>query len=344
VQKLNPTSSINNSQSATLEDQHAAKPRNPVPLFTRHPGNPILSRKDWPYQVNSVFNAGATLLPDGDTLLLCRVEDRRGLSHLCAARSANGIDGWRIDQKPTLVSSPREYPEEIWGIEDPRITYVAELQQYAIAYTSFARGGPGVSLALTKDFKSFERYGVIMPPEDKDAALLPRRINGHWALIHRPMTTLGAHMWISYSPDLRHWGSHKVMLQARRGGWWDANKIGLCSPPIETERGWLVLYHGVRHTASGSIYRLGLALFDLERPEACLLRGDSWVFGPEAPYERSGDVHDVVFPCGQTIGADGDSIHLYYGAADSCIAVATGSIRDLLAWLDANGYADDVNK
>jgi predicted GH43/DUF377 family glycosyl hydrolase len=136
-----------------------------------------------------------------------------------------------------LPANPRDYPEEIWGIEDPRITYVPELEQYAVAYTSFARGGPGVSLALTKDFKSFERYGVIMQPEDKDAALLPRRIGGLWALIHRPVTTLGAHMWISYSPDLRHWGSHKIILEARRGGWWDANKIGLCSPPIETEKG-----------------------------------------------------------------------------------------------------------
>ena len=188
----------------------------------------------------------------------------------------------------------------------------------------------------TKDFRSFERYGVIMQPEDKDAALLPRRIGGRWALIHRPMTTLGAHMWISYSPDLRHWGSHKVILEARRGGWWDANKIGLCSPPIETAKGWLMIYHGVRQTASGSIYRLGLALFDLERPEICLQRGNSWLFGPEASYERSGDVKDVVFPCGQTIGADGDTIHLYYGAADSCVALATGSIRCLLSWLDAN--------
>ena len=305
-------------------------------LFTRHSGNPILSRKDWPYRVNSVFNAAATRLADGDTLLLCRVEDRRGLSHLCAARSANGIDGWRIDAEPTLMPNPKEYPEEIWGIEDPRITYVPELEQYAVAYTSFAKGGPGVSLALTKDFKNFQRYGVIMPPEDKDAALLPRRIGGYWAMIHRPVTTLGAHMWISYSPDLRHWGSHKVMLEARRGGWWDANKIGLCSPPIETEKGWLVLYHGVRQTGSGSIYRLGLALFELDRPDVCLQRGDSWMFGPEAPYERGGDVNDVVFPCGQVIGADGDTIHLYYGAADSCMAMATGSIRCLLLWLELN--------
>ncbi len=308
-------------------------------LFTRHPGNPILSRKDWPYPINSVFNAAAVRLHGGDTLLLCRVEDRSGLSHLCAARSANGINGWQIDDKPTLEAKPDEFPEEIWGIEDPRITCIPELDQYAVAYTSFSRGGPGVSLALTKDFKTFERYGVIMQPEDKDAALLPHRIGGNWAMIHRPVTSLGAHMWISYSPDLRHWGSHKVMLEARRGGWWDANKIGLCSPPIETEKGWLVIYHGVRQTASGSIYRLGLALFDLTRPEVCLQRGNSWMFGPEAPYECSGDVSGVVFPCGQTIGGDGDTINLYYGAADSCMALATGSIRACLAWLDANPSA-----
>ena len=286
-----------------------------------------------------MFNAGATLLKNGDTLLLCRVEDRTGLSHLCAARSVNGVDGWTIDPKPTLMANPREYPEEIWGIEDCRITYVPELDKYAVAYTSFSRGGPGVSLAMTTDFENFERFGVIMQPEDKDAALLPRRIGNYWALIHRPVTTLGAHMWISYSPDLHHWGSHKIMLEARRGGWWDANKIGLCSPPIETAKGWLTIYHGVRNTASGSIYRLGLALFDLAKPDVCLQRGDSWMFGPEALYERGGDVSDVVFPCGQTIAADGDTIRLYYGAADSCMALATGSISACLSWLDANSQS-----
>jgi predicted GH43/DUF377 family glycosyl hydrolase len=177
-------------------------------LFSRHPANPILSAKDWPYPMNSVFNAGATLLPDGSTLLLCRVEDRRGLSHLCVAafREPASISGKSI-AKPTLIAPPPDkYPEELWGIEDPRITYVPELRQYAVAYTSYSRGGPGVSLALTKDFRSFERLGVVMSPDDKDAALLPRRINGFWALIHRPMTPLGAHIWISYSPDLRPLG------------------------------------------------------------------------------------------------------------------------------------------
>ena len=320
------------------------KPCDNYSLFTRYSGNPLLSRENWPYPINSVFNAAAVRLADGETLLLCRVEDRRGLSHLCAARSANGVDDWHIDAQPTLEANPRDYPEELWGIEDPRITYVPELEQYAVVYTSFSRGGPGVSLAMTKDFKTFERFGVIAQPEDKDAALLPNRIGGLWALIHRPVTTLGAHMWISYSPDLRHWGGHKIMLEARRGGWWDANKIGLCSPPIATAKGWLTIYHGVRQTASGSIYRLGLALFDLNRPETCLQRGDSWMFGPEAPYERSGDVKDVVFPCGQTIGVDGDTINLYYGASDSSIALATGSIRASLSWLDANSSPCEASR
>jgi predicted GH43/DUF377 family glycosyl hydrolase len=306
----------------------------PTELFRRHEHNPILSATDWPYPINSVFNPGATLLQDGSTLLLCRVEDRCGHSHFCVARSANGIDNWQIDPQPTLMAEPDEFPEELWGIEDPRITYVPELRKYAVVYTAYTRDGPGVALALTEDFQRFERYGVIMSPEDKDAALLPHRIDGCWALVHRPVSAPRAHIWISYSPDLRHWGSHKLMMEARRGAWWDANKIGLSPPPIETPTGWLMIYHGVRQTAAGSIYRLGLALFDLNQPELCLKRGDEWIFGPQEPYEVRGDVDNVVFPCGYTIAPDGDTIHLYYGAADSSIGLATGSVRALLAWLE----------
>jgi predicted GH43/DUF377 family glycosyl hydrolase len=231
------------------------------------------------------------------------------------------------------MPDPELFPEELWGIEDPRITYVSEIQKYAIVYTAFSSSGPGVALMLTEDFHTFERYGMIMAPEDKDAALFPYRIGGHWVLIHRPVSWAGAHIWLSYSPDLRHWGGHKIMLEARLGGWWDANRIGLNSPPIETEKGWLVIYHGVRPNAAGSIYRLGLALFDLHKPEICLKRSDEWIFGPKEPYERHGDVDLVVFPCGNTIAADGDTIHLYYGAADTSIALATGSVHAILEWL-----------
>ena len=156
-------------------------------------------------------------------------------------------------------------------------------------------------------------------------------------MIHRPMDAKTAHIWLSYSPDLLNWDRHRIMLEARQGGWWDANKVGLSSPLIETPEGWLMIYHGVRVTAAGAIYRLGLALFDLQHPDRCLLRGDEWVFAPEEEYERQGDVDNVVFPCGQTIGDDGDTISMYYGAADSCIALATGSIRALLDWLHRHG-------
>jgi predicted GH43/DUF377 family glycosyl hydrolase len=306
----------------------------PTELLTRHPANPIITAADLPYAANSVFNPAATIC-DGETTLLMRVEDGRGLSHLTVARSSDGVAGWRIDAAPTLVGKPDTHPEEIWGIEDPRVTFIEEEQQWIVAYTAYSRDGPLVSLATTEDFATFERLGAVMPPENKDAALFPVKFAGRWALIHRPVPgggNLGAHMWISFSPDLRHWGDHRVLLRAREGAWWDAHKIGLSPPPLETDHGWLILYHGVRTTASGSIYRLGLALLDLENPRRVLKRSREWLFSPREPYERFGDVADVVFPCGWTLVHD--EIRLYYGAADTSIGLATGRLSELLAWLD----------
>ena len=209
-------------------------------LFQRHPGNPILSVDDWPYKANSVFNA-ATVEIGGKILLLARVEDFRGMSHLTVATSDDGINNWQIERTPSLKPEPEKYPEELWGIEDPRITWLEELNKWAICYTAYSRGGPMVSLAMTSDFKSFNRMGPVMPPEDKDAALFPVKFKGLWAMLHRPVPKsplLGAHIWISFSPNLKHWGEHQEIIQAREGGWWDANKIGLCAPPMETEEGW----------------------------------------------------------------------------------------------------------
>jgi len=304
-------------------------------LFLRHPNNPILSVKDWPYDANSVFNAAAAEA-NGQILLLVRVEDFRGISHFTVARSKDGFSNWDIDTEPTLRPEPAKYPEELWGIEDPRITWLEELKLWAIAYTAYSKGGPLVSLATTKDFKRFERLGPVMPPEDKDAALFPKKFDGRWAMLHRPVARLphtSSNIWLSLSPDLRHWGNHQEIIYAREGSWWDANKIGLSAPPLETPEGWLILYHGVRSTASGSIYRLGLVLLDLEEPTQVIRRSDEWVFGPKAAYEREGDVDDVLFPCGWTI-KDG-VINMYYGAADSCIAVATAKLDELLEFLNS---------
>lgn len=302
-------------------------------LFQRHRKNPIITIDDLPYPSNSVFNAGATMI-NGETLLLMRVEDKRGISHLTVARSKNGISNWRIDDKPTLMPVPETHPEEAWGIEDPRITYLEEQNLWAITYTAYSKAGPLVSLATTADFNSFKRQGGVMPPEDKDSALFPVRFAGRWAMLHRPVANLpsvGAHIWVAFSPDLKHWGDHRIVIAAREGAWWDAKKIGLSPPPLKTEAGWLILYHGVKNTAGGCIYRLGLALLEIDNPCRVIARADEWVFSPRENYEVFGDVDKVVFPCGWTL--EKDEIKLYYGGADRCLALATAKVSDLLDWL-----------
>ena len=208
----------------------------PEPLFRRDAANPILSAADVPYPANSVFNPAAARV-DGETILLVRVEDLRGISQLHVARSRDGVTDWRFDAKPLLQADVDRDPEETWGCEDPRVTWLPEREEWAIAYTAYSRRGPLVGLATTRDFRSVRRLGPVMPPEDKDAALFPRRFDGRWAMIHRPSPLRGgAHMWLSYSPDLRHWGDHKLLLEARDGAWWDAGKIGLGPPPSRRPR------------------------------------------------------------------------------------------------------------
>lgn len=303
-------------------------------LFRRYSKNPIIDISDLPYPANAVFNAGATLF-NGETLLLMRVEDKRGISHLLLGRSKDGVRNWVIDKEPTLLPEPDFHPEEEFGIEDPRITYLDEIRKWAIVYTAYSKYGPLVSLALTEDFRSFDKKGVILPPENKDAAIFPERFSDKWALIHRPSPKdlrAGAHIWISFGYDLCHWGEHRILFESRDGAWWDSGRIGLSTPPLKTDKGWLLLYHGVKLTVSGAIYRLGLALLDLKDPRNVIFRSEEWVFGPEKSYELIGDVDKVVFPCGWV--RVGDEIRLYYGSADKCIGLATANVNDVLEWIE----------
>ncbi len=302
-------------------------------LFSRYEGNPILTPWDWPYPANAVFNPGAVAFED-EVLLLARVEDFRGFSHLTLAKSPDGYTGWRVDPEPTLFPDPREHHEEHWGLEDPRIVWLQDREEYAITYVSFSKGGPLVSLITTRDFREFVRHGALVPPEDKDAALFPRRFRGRYALIHRPIIRGEAHIWISFSPDLRYWGEHRILLPVRPG-WWDCHRVGLGPPPIETDEGWLIIYHGVRRTASGSLYRVGLALLDLDEPWRVIRRTASWVLGPREDYEFRGDVPGVTFPTGVILA--GDTLLLYYGAADKTICLATASLREILDFLREEG-------
>ncbi len=222
---------------------------------------------------------------------------------------------------------------EQWGFEDPRVVWVDELDRWLITCTAYGPAGPAVFLASTTDFASVERHGIVRQPEDKNAALLPDRIDGRWVLFHRPKTQFGGghgEIALSRSDDLVNWSAREPVLAPRDGAWWDSLRIGLGPPPLRTEHGWLLVYHGVKLTVGGEIYRVGLALLDLEKPTRVLRRLSSWVLAPTAPYERIGDVPNVVFPCGLLHDEASDELRLYYGAADSSICLASARLGDVV--------------
>ncbi len=299
-------------------------------MFKRYEKNPIISPKDLPYKASGVFNPGAVRF-DGKVILLPRVEDLKGFSHFCIAKSENGYDNWEITRNKALEYNS-EFDEERWGIEDPRVVYMEDEKKYFISYVSFSKGGPVVSLMSTEDFSRFKRHGAILPPEDKDASLFPERFNGLYALIHRPIVRGEAHIWISFSPDLRYWGDSRVLIHTRPG-WWDSHHVGLGTPPIKTEEGWLIIYHGARITASGALYRVGAALLDLEDPRIVRKRSDEWILGPEKQYEMVGISDAVVFPTGAVFDKENDKLLLYYGATDYSVCLAETKMSELLEYL-----------
>lgn len=301
-------------------------------LFRRHAANPILTAADWPGDVNVVFNPAAVQL-DGETVLLARVEARTGISHLTVARSHDGVGAWRVDDEPLLLPDP-DNEGECWGFEDARAVWVEELGTHVISCTAYGPAGPTVFLATSTDFRTVERLGIVGSPEDKNAALLPTRIDGQWILFHRPSSNFGhlhPGITLSRSSDLRTWSAPEPVLAPRTGAWWDALRIGIGPPLLATEHGWLLVYHGVKETVSGAIYRVGLALLDLDEPTRVLRRTDEWVMSPAAPYEREGDVPNALFPCGLIHDAATGELRLYYGGADTCICLATASYEETLA-------------
>jgi predicted GH43/DUF377 family glycosyl hydrolase len=301
-------------------------------LFARSAANPILTADGWPIGVNAVFNPAAVQV-GAETVLLVRVEDRRGISHLTVARSSNGVDGWQVDEEP-LLSPTADAEDEQWGFEDARAVWVEELATHVITCTAYGPAGPAVYMATSTDFRSVERLGIVITPEDKNAALLPERVGGKWILFHRPTSHFapsGSGISLSRSADLRSWSPPEVVMEPRDGAWWDSLRIGIGPPLLKTEHGWLLVYHGVKETVSGAIYRVGLALLDLDEPTRILRRADEWVLAPTESYERTGDVPNALFPCGLIHDQERGEVRLYYGAADTSICVATASYDRVLA-------------
>ncbi|GAB2475864.1 glycosidase [Luteococcus sediminum] len=290
-------------------------------LLVRSAHNPILVASQWPYRVNAVMNAGA-VVHEGQTVLVCRVEDRRGFSHLAVARSDDGTTGWQVDPEPLLEGGDAGAE---WGVEDPRVTWVDELDAFVITHTIYGPTGARVALSRTTDFRSAERIAVVGSSDDKNAVLFPRRIGGRFVMFTRPARAdEKPSVWAQYSDDLQTWEQGDRVMAPREGNWWDSLRIGAGAPPLETEHGWLMFYHGVRRAVSGDLYRAGAVLLDLDDPTVVTHRCEEWLLSAQEPYEVTGDVPGVVFPCGLTV--HGDELRLYYGAADTCLGVAHGRL------------------
>jgi len=280
--------------------------------------NPILRPKrenDWESKL--VFNPAA-LYDNGLFHLLYRAVGEDNISRIGYAVSSNGYEFFRLD-KP--VFTPMGILESK-GCEDPRL--VSLEGKFYMTYTAYSMKGVRVSLASTRNFIQWERYGVVLPDmENKDAVLFPEKIGGKYVMLHRPMDPPRS-IWIAYSNDLVRWGDFKKVMTPIEGKW-DGVGIGSASPPVRTEKGWLLIYHGID---KDGVYRLGAALLDLEDPSRVIGRHPEPILEPEEDYELRGEVREVVFGCG--ICEVEEKYFIYYGAADKVICGATAEKRELL--------------
>jgi predicted GH43/DUF377 family glycosyl hydrolase len=251
------------------------------------------------------------------------------ISHLRLARSTDGIR-FEVEGMPTF--GPQSAYES-FGVEDARITILDGT--YWINYTAVSDRGISTALASTKDFKTYERHGIIFPPPNRDVTIFPQKIGGRYVALHRPMPEGLGHpaIWIATSSDLLSWGDHRIVATARPGKWDDV-KIGGGAVPFKVhanrQDAWLAIYHGV--TGSPQTYALGALLLDQYDPSKVIGRSREPILRPEAPYEREGFFGSVVFACGALI--DGDQVRIYYGAADDVTAVADLSLEEILAGLE----------
>jgi predicted GH43/DUF377 family glycosyl hydrolase len=245
------------------------------------------------------------------------------ISHLRLARSRDAIH-FQIDSTPWLKPA---LPEEAFGIEDARITSIDGV--YHVNYTAVSPRGIATGLVSTHDFIHIERHGIIFPPANRDVTIFPAHIGGHYVCYHRPMPAMfgGYSIWMAESPDLIHWGRHRVVLTTQPDGW-ESGRVGGGAPPIWTEHGWLSIYHAAdRHDR----YCLGAFLTSHEDPARIIARAREPILSPETPYEVDGFFGNVVFTCGAVL--QGETIKLYYGAADQSVALAEASVSGLLSAL-----------
>ncbi len=284
----------------------------------RFRGNPILAplpEHEW--ENRTVFNCGVAQT-DGAVVLLYRAQGLTSdVSRLGLAVSTDGFHFSRLD-RPVFEPAVET---EVWGVEDARVTRIDD--RWHMLYTAWSPLGIQVAMASSTDFFSWRRHGIVIPgPDNKDAAIFPERVDGRYVMFHR----IPPDIWLAYSDDLTHWGDYRKIMEPRPGNW-DSLKIGAGGPPLKTERGWLCIYHGV---SPDRVYRLGVVLLDLDDPSRVVNWPKGAILEPEEPWEREGDVPNVVFTCGTA--ELGDDYFVYYGGADKVIGVATVSKQRLLQY------------
>lgn len=303
-----------------------------IPIVLRHNKNPILTKDDVPYPVATVHNAGVVKFNDR-YIMLFRSHRRNGRSIIGRADSADGF-AFEVNPEPFLTPARdgvfAEYEES--GIEDLRICPVEDddgRTYYLLAYSAYSRHGVRIGLARTDDFETVERISLITQADLRNVVIFPEKFGGRYVRLDRPHSEISPwSIWISYSPDLVHWGDSRVVMKPLTYHW-DEMKIGPGAPPFRTERGWLHIYHGVFPTMAGAVYRLGVALHDSDDPAKILGVADQWILQPEDPWEITGYVSNVVFTCGAVPEDDG-TVKIYWGGADSVMCVGTAQIDDLV--------------
>lgn len=297
------------------------------PIVTRYTGNPVLTKEDIPYPVATVHNAGMAK-HNGRYIMLFRSHKRNGRSIIGIAESVDGFT-FIARPEPFLVPEP-EGPfamYEEYGVEDVRITPIDGT--YLLSYSAYSRFGVRIGLARTDDFVTVERIAHITHADYRNVVIFPEKFNGRYARLDRPHSDISPwSIWIAYSTDLVHWGEAELVMRPVTYHW-DEMKIGPGAPPFRTEQGWLHIYHGVFPTMDGSVYRLGVALHDLENPSRIIGVSDEWILEPEDPWERVGYVHNVVFTCG-AIPEDDGTVKIYWGGADTVMCAGTARIDDLV--------------
>ena len=244
------------------------------------------------------------------------------ISHIRVARSRDGVN-FTFDPSPAIFPSE---PYEEYGCEDARVTHIDG--RYYVNYSAMSSSGVATALAVTDDFRTFEKLGIMFTTYNKDACIFPEKVNGLYVARHRPFKTKfnRAGIWTAYSPDLIYWGRHFLTMEPQPG-MWTSERIGCCGPAIRTEEGWLEIFHASDDTGR---YALGAMLSDLEHPERRISSSPQPIFEPEMDYEINGVYGNCVFNNGFVAESD-RTIRLYYGAADTTCAGAVTTVDELLA-------------